>query len=122
MLTYSGRVLACFEHSNLFKVNEPELRSGLRLGRGGEKKKEEVAPYFFFFPFPLRDPESETLDARPRGVARARSGRERPVAFASPGEYSRSIKSRSERPVGGNARTSARPSGADRRRSDRGKG
>jgi hypothetical protein len=119
MLTYSGRVLACFEHSNLFKVNEPELRSGLRLGRG-EKKKGEVAPFFSFFLSEI--PKAKPwMHGPPRGVARARSGRGRPVAFASPGEYSRSIKSRSERPVGGNARTSARPSGADRRRSDRGK-
>jgi hypothetical protein len=119
MLTYSGRVLACFEHSNLFKVNEPELRSGLRLGRGG-KKKRRGRPLLFLFSSPRsrkRNPGCTT----PEGVARARSGRGRPVAFASPGEYSRSIKSRSERPVGGNARTSARPSGADRRRSDRGK-
>ena len=73
MLTYSGRVLACFEHSNLFKVNEPELRSGLRLGRGGEKKKEEVAPYFFFSPFLFEIPKAKPWMHDPEGsLARAR--------------------------------------------------
>ena len=70
---------------------------------------------------PLRTPpRDETLGVEPRGLAQARSGC--PAAFLGPGEYPHSIKSRGERPVGGSARTSARPSGADRRRSDRREG
>ena len=106
MLTYSGRVLACFEHSNLFKVNEPELRRRGFTKAEGDPGEAETPPFF-----PTR-----RLSTKPWGVPVARG---RPPLFPGPREYSHSIKSRSERPVGGSARTSARPSGADRRRSDR---
>ena len=64
MLTYSGRVLACFEHSNLFKVNEPELRPRREIVEGRVSSPFEKRDEPFFREegaVSLDTPRSETL-------------------------------------------------------------